>query len=79
MLGGASVPVLEADDVLDLWRRDLENRRVVESVTRCTVPGVIRRAAPGPTTSEAVSFWPGSAISISARPEWMSHDSSFSR
>ena len=47
--------------------------------TRWIVPGRILKAAPAATTSEFGILSPGRPISICARPEWISHDSSFSR
>ena len=76
----AAVLVLEADDVLELRRRHLEDRRVLERLDAVDRPG------PDPERGSRARRPPSSAscpraspISSSARPEWMSQDSSFSR
>src|SRR4051812_43701317 len=46
------------------------------AVTRCTVPGRKRNAAPAATTSSFSTFSPTPPSSTAARPAWTSHDSS---
>ena len=69
----------EPHDVLDLRCRDLEDDRVLQRLDAMDGTRSDAKGRAGPTTSSPGSFFPGSPISSSARPECTSHDSSFSR
>ena len=77
---GAAVVVFEPHDVVELRRRDLEDRRVLDR--RHAVHRARRRSGtprPARPRSRRASPSPSRPSSTFARPDWTSHDSSFSR
>ena len=76
---GPAVPVLEPHDVLEVRRRDLDDRRVLDTGDAMDGPGLDPERGPRADDLRPRELSPGAAISILAWPECTNNDSSFRR
>ena len=74
---GAAVAVVEPDDVVEVRRRDLEDRRVLERGDAMHGAGPVAEGSLPAPISSVSSSPPTCPSSSEARPLWTSQDSSF--